>query len=88
MQGHFVSKEEEYNRYRHVDIVEDDEKNYVDGKPDYADAFEDNMIFRWDSQIGRGIDSSYMDEVRTATRSIKARNYGRIRNGNKCWCID
>ncbi len=22
-----------------------DEKNYVDGKPDYADAFEDNLIF-------------------------------------------
>lgn len=47
---------------------EDDEKNYVDGKPDYADAFEDNMIFRWDSQIGRGIDSSYMEEVLTAKR--------------------
>lgn len=41
----------------------DDEKNYVDGKPDYADMFEDNMIFRWDSQIGKGIDSSYMNEV-------------------------
>ena len=38
-------------------------KNYVDGKPDYADAFEDNMIFRWDSQIGRGVDSSYVSDV-------------------------
>ena len=46
----------------------DDGKNYVDGKPDYADAFEDNVIFRWDSQIGRGVDSSYMKEVCTAKR--------------------
>lgn len=47
---------------------EDDTKNYVNGKPDYADIFEDNMIFRWDSQIGRGINSSYMQEVITASR--------------------
>lgn len=52
----------------HKETSENDDKNYVEGKPDYADAFEDNMIFRWDSQIGRGIDSSYMEEVRTATR--------------------
>ncbi|MBQ4058512.1 MAG: DEAD/DEAH box helicase [Lachnospiraceae bacterium] len=52
----------------HKETSENDDKNYVEGKPDYADAFEDNMIFRWDSQIGRGIDSSYMKEVRTATR--------------------
>jgi hypothetical protein len=45
-----------------------DDKNYVDGKPDYADAFEDNMIFRWDSQIGRGINSSYVTDVMTAQR--------------------
>lgn len=45
-----------------------DDKNYVDGKPDYADAFEDNMIFRWDSQLGRGIDSSYVADVMTAPR--------------------
>ncbi|MDD5934490.1 MAG: DUF3427 domain-containing protein, partial [Clostridiales bacterium] len=45
-----------------------DEKEYVEGKPDYADAFEDSMIFRWDSQIGRGIDSSYVSEVVTAPR--------------------
>ncbi len=44
----------------------DDEKNYVDGKPDYADSFEDNMIFRWDSQIGKGLDSSYMNDVMSA----------------------
>ena len=47
---------------------ESDDKNYVDGKPDYADAFEDNMMFRWDSQIGRGIESSYVKEVTTSSR--------------------
>ena len=52
----------------HKEENEDDTKNYVDGKPDYADFFEDNMIFRWDSQMGRGIDSSYMTEVSTAKR--------------------
>lgn len=50
----------------HKEESVDEEKNYVDGKPDYADAFEDNLIFRWDSQIGRGIDSSYVEEVVTA----------------------
>ncbi len=45
-----------------------DDKNYVDGKPDYADAFEDNLLFRWDSQIGRGLNSSYVADVMTATR--------------------
>ena len=52
----------------HKEESADDEKSYVDGKPDYADAFEDNIIFRWDSQIGRGVDSSYMEDVCTATR--------------------
>lgn len=46
----------------------EDDKNYMDGKPDYADAFEDNMIFRWDSQIGKGINSSYMKDVSEAER--------------------
>lgn len=45
-----------------------DDKEYVDGKPDYADAFEDNMIFKWDSQMGRGIDSSYVEDVVSAKR--------------------
>ena len=45
-----------------------DEKNYVDGKPDYADIFEDNMIFRWDSKIGMDKDSAYMMDVLTAPR--------------------
>ena len=52
----------------HKEESVDDEKSYVDGKPDYADVFEDNIIFRWDSQIGRGVDSSYMKEVCTAKR--------------------
>lgn len=43
-------------------------KNYVEGKPDYADAFEDNLIFRWDSQIGKGNSSPYMQKVCTAPR--------------------
>lgn len=43
-------------------------KNYVDGKPDYADAFEDSMIFKWDSQIGKDTESSYMQKVLTASR--------------------
>jgi superfamily II DNA or RNA helicase/HKD family nuclease len=41
---------------------------YAEGKPDYADAFEDNMTFNWDSQIGRSIDSSYVAEVKNARR--------------------
>ncbi|WP_124065345.1 DEAD/DEAH box helicase [Clostridium sp. E02] len=45
-----------------------DDKNYVDGKPDYADAFEDNMFFRWDSQLGRGMNSSYVADVMSASR--------------------
>lgn len=48
--------------------IDDDEKSYIDGKPDYADSFEDNSLFRWDSQIGRGIDSSYVGDVVNASR--------------------
>jgi hypothetical protein len=47
---------------------ESNENNYVDGKPDYADAFEDNVIFNWDSQIGRGVDSGYVNDVTKAPR--------------------
>ena len=46
----------------------DEDKNYADGKPDYADSFEDNVIFRWDSQIGRGVNSSYITDVCTAPK--------------------
>lgn len=52
----------------HKEKSSDSDKSYVEGKPDYADAFEDNMIFRWDSQIGRGINSSYVKELVTAPR--------------------
>lgn len=52
--------------YHKVESTED--KEYVDGKPDYADAFEDNMIFKWDSQMGRGIQSSYVADVVQAKR--------------------
>ena len=45
-----------------------DDKNYIDGKPDYADAFEDNKIFLWDSQMGRGTESSYVEDVVQAKR--------------------
>ena len=36
----------------------DEEKEYVDGKPDYADEFVDNVIFRWDSQIDKKLDGA------------------------------
>lgn len=52
----------------HKEENADNAKSYVEGKPDYADAFEDSMVFRWDSQIGRGIESSYMEEVTTTKR--------------------
>lgn len=39
---------------------------YIDGKPDYADEFISNEIFMWDSQIGKGPDSSYMKDVKDA----------------------
>lgn len=52
----------------HKEKTEDVDKEYVDGKPDYADAFENNQIFCWDSQIGRGIESSYSQDVIQAKR--------------------
>lgn len=45
-----------------------DNNAYVSGKPDYADVFEDNMIFKWESQIGKGLDSKYMNDVITTKR--------------------
>lgn len=48
--------------------AEREDMQYAEGKPDYADAFADSMTFRWDSQIGRGPNSSYMHEVTDATR--------------------
>ena len=48
--------------------AESEDKQYAEGKPDYADAFVDSVTFNWDSQIGRGPDSSYMKDVTSATR--------------------
>ena len=48
--------------------ADSEDLQYAEGKPDYADAFSDSMTFRWDSQIGRGPDSSYMLEVTSAKR--------------------
>jgi len=44
-----------------------EEKEYIDGKPDYADEFVDNETFRWDTQIGQDENSPYMDSVESAT---------------------
>lgn len=43
-----------------------EEQEYLDGKPDYADEFVDNQIFMWESQMGKGPDSSYMKDVKEA----------------------
>ncbi|MEG2059557.1 MAG: DEAD/DEAH box helicase [Lachnospiraceae bacterium] len=43
-----------------------EEKNYAEGKPDYADEFEDSVTFCWDSQMGRGIGSTYVKDVMEA----------------------
>ena len=45
-----------------------DDKEYVDGKPDYADSFENNMIFNCDTQIGNGVGGEYVKKVLTAKR--------------------
>ncbi len=50
----------------HKGMVQDASKEYLDGKPDYTDRFENNSIFLWDSQIGKGPESSYMEDVITA----------------------
>ena len=43
-----------------------EEQEYLDGKPDYADEFENSQIFMWESQMGKGPDSSYMKDVKEA----------------------
>ncbi len=44
-------------------------KGYVDGKPDYADRFDENrQLFYWDSKIGQGPDGAYMKNVEDAKR--------------------
>ena len=44
----------------------EDEKNYIDGKPDYADSFKDEYTFEWMTQIGQGLESKYYKKVKTA----------------------
>lgn len=43
-------------------------KGYLEGKPDYADGFDENnrYIFYWDSKIGQGINGAYMRTVESA----------------------
>lgn len=52
----------------HKEEASQEDKRYIEGKPDYADVFEDNIMFRWDSQIGKGINSSYVADVVEASR--------------------
>ncbi len=52
----------------HKETSEDATREYLSGKPDYSDRFENNSIFLWDSQIGKGPESSYMDDVNGAER--------------------
>ena len=48
--------------------ADSEELQYAEGKPDYADSFADNCTFRWDSQIGKGPESGYMQDVLSAKR--------------------
>ena len=43
-----------------------EEKEYLEGKPNYADEFINNQVFMWDSQIGKGLNSSYMKDLQQA----------------------
>lgn len=43
-------------------------KIFVEGKPDYADEFVNEINFQWDSQMGKGPNSSYMADVCGAKR--------------------
>lgn len=52
----------------HKEENKDEEKQYIEGKPDYADEFVDNVIFRWDSQIDKKLDGAYMDKVLNAPK--------------------
>ncbi len=52
----------------HKEENTDEDKQYVDGKPDYADEFVDNVIFRWDSQIDKKLDGAYMQKVLNSPR--------------------
>ena len=47
---------------------DDETREFVEGKPDYADEFINDVIFKWDSQIGSGPESKYMNDVNSALR--------------------
>ena len=51
-----------FSPYYPIEEAEDG-KNYVDGKPDYADEFIDRQTFAWDSKIGQGIASKYVKSI-------------------------
>ncbi|MCR5734726.1 MAG: DEAD/DEAH box helicase [Lachnospiraceae bacterium] len=52
----------------HKAEAENEDMQYAEGKPDYADSFVDSTTFRWDSQIGKGPESGYMKDVTGAER--------------------
>lgn len=52
----------------HKETSTDATREYLSGKPDYSDRFENNSIFLWDSQIGKGPESGYMKDVLTAEK--------------------
>lgn len=50
------------------DKTDDETREFVEGKPDYADEFINDVIFKWESQIGSGPESKYMNDVNSALR--------------------
>ena len=52
----------------HKVSAEEEDREFVEGKPDYADEFINDVIFKWDSKIGCGPESSYMNDVNSALR--------------------
>lgn len=53
--------------YHKVSATEEN-REFVEGKPDYADEFINDVIFKWDSKIGCEPESSYMNDVNSAGR--------------------
>ena len=52
--------------YHKAEVGED--KEYLEGKPNYADEFKNDEIFCWDTQMGKDENSTYMKDVEEATR--------------------
>lgn len=46
----------------------EDGSEYIGGKPNYADGLENRNTMMWDSKIGMGISSKYMEDVINAKR--------------------